>query len=468
MMEQTSVVFIILVFLCGVRDALADTNLTDLTGQVRVPTATIQAWKGRVVNIKTDMKQHFKRWESSLKNQLTDTFIPALIKPLVEQAITGILKEYNIRNIMSGRVHDLVNRLKVSVHYTKTQLRAVTQQLRRVERERDSYKESIFKLRSEVNTDIHSLQLQLNETKAGLRDAKIVNTVLKEDLITLNTSCVKREEIEARSNDEQSYRAGLQEMQQKLKTDIQSLNIQLNQTIDDLHDSNQVITGLTEDMVTLNTSCVVREDIKEVNVTDRSLTTSSLSQVSFTASPPSFPGAAGASNDPCHGERAAQMTTVTTHASSDPSRTTRTPVTTTKKPATQATPSPADCKDLYEASWDGNLEEVKRLLSLGVDINCRGVGSETPVMRAAWNGHRDMVELLVSEGADMSLVDGGGNNILHFACAGGGHMETVKFVLSLHVVDIDARNNDGRTAAYLARLWGHTRVLDLLVSRGAQ
>ncbi|XP_046340311.2 ankyrin repeat and KH domain-containing protein mask-like isoform X9 [Haliotis rufescens] len=448
MMEQTSVVFIILVFLCGVRDALADTNLTDLTGQVRVPTATIQAWKGRVVNIKTDMKQHFKRWESSLKNQLTDTFIPALIKPLVEQAITGILKEYNIRNIMSGRVHDLVNRLKVSVHYTKTQLRAVTQQLRRVERERDSYKESIFKLRSEVNTDIHSLQLQLNETKAGLRDAKIVNTVLKEDLITLNTSCVKREEIEARSNDEQSYRAGLQEMQQKLKTDIQSLNIQLNQTIDDLHDSNQVITGLTEDMVTLNTSCVVREDIKEVNVTDRSLTTSSLSQVSFTASPPSFPGAAG--------------------ASSDPSRTTRTPVTTTKKPATQATPSPADCKDLYEASWDGNLEEVKRLLSLGVDINCRGVGSETPVMRAAWNGHRDMVELLVSEGADMSLVDGGGNNILHFACAGGGHMETVKFVLSLHVVDIDARNNDGRTAAYLARLWGHTRVLDLLVSRGAQ
>ncbi|XP_048251567.1 uncharacterized protein LOC125371707 isoform X2 [Haliotis rufescens] len=460
MMELTRVVFISLVFLCGVRDAHADTNLTDLTGQVRVLTATIQAWKGRVVNIKTDMKQHFKRWESSLKNQLTDTFIPALIKPLVEQAITGILKEYNIRNIMSGRVHDLV-------HYTKTQLRAVTQQLRRVERERDSYKESIFKLRSEVNTDIHSLQLQLNETKAGLRDAKMVNTFLKEDLITLNTSCVKREEIEARSNDEQSYRAGLQEMQQKLKTDIQSLNIQLNQTIDDLHDSNQVITGLTEDMVTLNTSCVVREDIKEVNVTDRSLTTSSLSQVSFTASPPSFPGAAGASSDRSHGERAAQMTTVTTHASSDPSQTARTAVTTTKKPATQATPSPADCEDLVDASLTGNLEEVKRLLSQGVDVNCRWGRSRTPVMGAAWRGQRDVVELLVSEGADVSLVDGVGYNTLHWACS-RGDMETVKFVLSLHVVDIDARTKYGETAADLARSRGHTRVLDLLVSRGAQ
>ncbi|XP_048251563.1 protein HOS4-like isoform X1 [Haliotis rufescens] len=599
MMELTRVVFISLVFLCGVRDAHADTNLTDLTGQVRVLTASIQAWKGRVVNIKTDMKGHFRRWESSLKNQLTDTFIPALIKPLVEQAITGILKEYNIRNIMRGRILGVVNRLRVSVHYTKTQLRTVTQQFRRVERERDSYKESMFKLRSEVNTDIHSLQLQLNETKAGLRDANMVNSVLQEDLITLNTSCVKREEIEAHTHDEQSYRKGLQEMQQKLKTDIQSLNIQQNQTIDDLHDSNQVITGLTEDMVilntscvkredieahthdeqsyrkelqemqqklktdiqslniqqnqtiddlhdsnqvitgltedmvtlntscvkreeieahthdeqsyrkelqemqqklktdiqslniqqnqtiddlhasnqvitgltedmvTLNTSCVKREDIKEVDVTDRSLTTSSLSQVSFSTSPPSFPGAAGASSDRSHGERAAQMTTVTTHASTDPSQTARTAVTTSKKPATQATPSPADCEDLHGASIAGNLEEVKRILSLGADVNCRWGWGQTPVMWAARWGHRDVVELLVSEGADVSLVNRYGRNTLHWACS-GGHLETVKYVLSLHVVDIDARDNYGQTAADVARLGGHTRVVDLLVSRGAQ
>ncbi|XP_071111401.1 ankyrin repeat domain-containing protein 2-like isoform X2 [Haliotis cracherodii] len=161
------------------------------------------------------------------------------------------------------------------------------------------------------------------------------------------------------------------------------------------------------------------------------------------------------------------MTTVTTHASSDPSRTTRTPVTTTKKPATRATPSPADCGDLYWASEDGNLEEVKRILSRGVDVNCRSWGSRTPVMRAAWNGHRDVVELLVGEGADVSLVDEDGDNTLHLACR-GGDMETVKFVLSLHVVDIDARNIYGQTAAYLARLTGQTRVADLLVSRGAQ
>ncbi|XP_048252515.1 ankyrin repeat and KH domain-containing protein 1-like [Haliotis rufescens] len=449
MMELTSVVFISLVFLCGVRDAHADTNLTDLTGQVRVLTASIQAWKGRVDNIKTDMKNHFRTWESSLKNQLTDTFISALINPLVEQAITGILKEYNIRNIMSGHILDVVNRLRVSVQYTKTQLQAVTQQFRRVEKERDSYKESLEKLRSEVNTDIHSLQLQLNETKAGLRDAKMVNTVLREELMTLNTNCVGREEIEARTHDDQSYREGLQEMQQKLKTDIQSLNIQLNQTIDDLHDSNQVITGLAEDIVTLNTSCVMREDIKEVNVTDRSLTTSSLSQVSFTTSPPSFSDVAG--------------------ASSDPSRTEGTTVTTTRTTGdnSAATPSPADCRDLSVASRRGNLEEVKRLLSRGIDVNCRrGKWSWTPVMPAARWGHSNVVKLLVSKGADVSLVDKDGDNILRLACM-GGHLETVEFVLSLNVVDINSRGGGSRTPVMTAAEWRHRDVVELLVSKGA-
>ncbi|XP_048252533.1 ankyrin repeat and protein kinase domain-containing protein 1-like isoform X2 [Haliotis rufescens] len=153
-------------------------------------------------------------------------------------------------------------------------------------------------------------------------------------------------------------------------------------------------------------------------------------------------------------------------ASSDPSQTARTPVKTTKKPATQATPSPADCRDLYEASKAGNLEKVKRLLSRGVDVDCRWRG-RTPVIGAAWYGHRDVVELLVGKGADVSLVDKDGDNILHFACR-GGDLETVEFVLSLNAVDIDARTNYGRTAAHLARRYRYTRVADLLVSRGAQ
>ncbi|XP_048258010.1 palmitoyltransferase AKR1-like isoform X2 [Haliotis rufescens] len=400
-METVSTVIVIgLVSFCGVSVVHADTSLTAFNGRLNLLEGDINALNQTAVNLETKTNYKFSTLESSLKESLTNTFIPALIKGLVKQAITDILKE--------GYNEDMI---------------------------------------SSLTQDIHSLQLQLNETVTGLRDAKMVNTVLRQDLMTLNTSCVKMSQsIERLTNNKQSCREGLRGMQQKLRTDIQSLNNQLNQTIDDLHDSKQRITGLTEDMMALNTSCVMREGFEENDVNETSLSTSSLTQVPSTTSPPMFPGAAGASNDPSQGERAAQMTTVTTHA----------------------TPSPTECEDLYDASEAGSLEEVKRILSLGVDVNCRwGEWSMTPVMRAAYRGHRDVVELLVSEGADVSLVDRDGDNTLHFACR-GGHLDTVKFVLSLNAVDIDARDNSGETAADWARYWGYSRVADLLVSRGAQ
>ncbi|XP_046340318.2 palmitoyltransferase AKR1-like isoform X18 [Haliotis rufescens] len=339
MMELTSVVFIILVSLCGVRDVHADTNLPAFSRKLDMPDREIKAWKGTVAYLGIEMRNNFDLLELSLKEELTNTFIPALITPLVKQAITGILKEENIGNIVRGRVLNVVKSLKVSIHKLKTQLRSVKRQFRKVKREGDSYKESLGKLRGELTKDFQGIQQRIQELEK-------------------------------------------------------------------------------------------RDALREKHIQD--------------------------------------LTEQKQKASSDPSRTTRTPLTTTKKPATQATPSPAGCEDLYVAIKAGNLEEVKRILSRGVDVNCRREWeSRTPVMEAAVRGHRDVVELLVSEGADVSLMDEDGNNTLHLAC-GGGDLETVKFVLSLHVVDIDARDKWGRTAAYLARIYGHTRVLDLLESRGAQ
>ncbi|XP_071078472.1 uncharacterized protein [Haliotis cracherodii] len=133
--------------------------------------------------------------------------------------------------------------------------------------------------------------------------------------------------------------------------------------------------------------------------------------------------------------------------------------------ASHATPSQADC-DLFCACKAGDLEKVKRLLSTpGVNVNCRE-RSRTPVMEAAWRGHRDVVELLVSKGADGSLVDKYGDDTLHYACL-GGDVETVKYVLSLHVVDINSRGEVSRTPVMVAALGGHRDVVKLLVSKGA-
>ncbi|XP_046570089.1 poly [ADP-ribose] polymerase tankyrase-2-like isoform X2 [Haliotis rubra] len=154
----------------------------------------------------------------------------------------------------------------------------------------------------------------------------------------------------------------------------------------------------------------------------------------------------------------------TTAASTDPSpsNTASLAQVTTQDSDLHATPSPAG-RRLYSASRDGDLERVKRILAAGhVDINTRGDYSQTPVMRAAWGGHRDVVEFLVGRGADVSLVDRGGYNVLHLACL-GGDLEIVKLIVSLNVLDINARTNIGHTAVYYAR---HQRVVEFLVSRG--
>ncbi|XP_067653385.1 fibronectin type 3 and ankyrin repeat domains protein 1-like [Haliotis asinina] len=133
----------------------------------------------------------------------------------------------------------------------------------------------------------------------------------------------------------------------------------------------------------------------------------------------------------------------------------------------QTTPSAAAGRDLYDDSSRGDLERVKRILAAGhVNINYRGQNSMTPVMAAAESGHSDVVEFLVGRGADVSLVDRRGSNVLHFASK-RGDLEIVKLILDLNVVDFNTRTNYGWTAADYARLWGHQRVVDLLVSRGA-
>ncbi|XP_046570088.1 poly [ADP-ribose] polymerase tankyrase-2-like isoform X1 [Haliotis rubra] len=181
-----------------------------------------------------------------------------------------------------------------------------------------------------------------------------------------------------------------------------------------------------------------------------------------------YPGTTAASTDPSPSNTAslAQVTTQDSdlHALTDPSLNTTVPPTpvTTQDSDPHATPSPAG-RRLYSASRDGDLERVKRILAAGhVDINTRGDYSQTPVMRAAWGGHRDVVEFLVGRGADVSLVDRGGYNVLHLACL-GGDLEIVKLIVSLNVLDINARTNIGHTAVYYAR---HQRVVEFLVSRG--
>ncbi|XP_067678573.1 ankyrin-1-like [Haliotis asinina] len=122
---------------------------------------------------------------------------------------------------------------------------------------------------------------------------------------------------------------------------------------------------------------------------------------------------------------------------------------------------------LHYACQGGHIETVEYILSQNMsDINSRGFQKMSPLMRAALMGHREVMKLLVSKGADVLQLDQGGDNILHYACQ-GGHIETVEYILSQNMSDINSRGFQKMSPLMRAALMGHREVMKLLVSKGA-
>jgi ankyrin repeat protein len=70
---------------------------------------------------------------------------------------------------------------------------------------------------------------------------------------------------------------------------------------------------------------------------------------------------------------------------------------------------------VWGAIIKGNVEEVKQCLTLGEDVNLRGLANMTPLHRAAQNGRKEMVELLIENGADINAMTDSGETPLDWA-----------------------------------------------------
>ena len=137
---------------------------------------------------------------------------------------------------------------------------------------------------------------------------------------------------------------------------------------------------------------------------------------------------------------------------------------------------------LHWATIDGNIEAVKRLISLGADINARCSLGNTPLhwVTCLWfDSNNDFAKLLVSNGADVNAQSKRGLTPLHLA-AFYGKVESVKYLVSVGA-KINACNNrfkftplhlavrDIDTVLYLISVgahihvknnWGHTPLHD--------
>ena len=120
---------------------------------------------------------------------------------------------------------------------------------------------------------------------------------------------------------------------------------------------------------------------------------------------------------------------------------------------------------LRTAARTGDIEQVRELIALRVDVNARDRSGRTALHIAAGRGQTDIVQLLIQSCAHVDPRDTEGCTPLHLAAA-GGQKDTVKVLLD-NRADLEARDREGRSPLQYAATRGHAEVVELLLNKGA-
>ena len=121
---------------------------------------------------------------------------------------------------------------------------------------------------------------------------------------------------------------------------------------------------------------------------------------------------------------------------------------------------------LISAASDGNLDEVKRSLRSGADLDFRDEETGlTALMVASCRGHASVVRCLYDARGDLEAFGPDGSAPLLFASY-GGQLEAVQLLCELQA-DLETRNSNGATPVMHAAQEGHIDVLRQLCSHKA-
>ena len=121
---------------------------------------------------------------------------------------------------------------------------------------------------------------------------------------------------------------------------------------------------------------------------------------------------------------------------------------------------------LLDASKNGDMAEVKKLIELGASTLYANDKGQTPLMLAAQQGNLEIAKLLVDEGANVNAVDIQGCTSLMYTADGGHYPRMVKFLIEKGA-KINARDKKGNTALHFAAMKGYADVTSALLKREA-
>ncbi len=125
-------------------------------------------------------------------------------------------------------------------------------------------------------------------------------------------------------------------------------------------------------------------------------------------------------------------------------------------------------KKLFYAAYNGNVNEVTKLLDNGADINLRtGTAGVTPLMVATQNGHLSAAKVLIDKGANVNIKSGTRDITALYIASTQGNLEIVNELLN-NGADVNAKCDDfGATALIAATVKGHSEIVKALIDKGA-
>jgi len=60
-----------------------------------------------------------------------------------------------------------------------------------------------------------------------------------------------------------------------------------------------------------------------------------------------------------------------------------------------------------------DIENLKKLIDSGADVNAKNKDGDTPLHTATWKGNIEIVKLLIENGANLNIQDSNGKTPLH-------------------------------------------------------
>ena len=111
-------------------------------------------------------------------------------------------------------------------------------------------------------------------------------------------------------------------------------------------------------------------------------------------------------------------------------------------------------------------ETLQAIINHGADINAGDNNNRTPLMIGCWKDNVEAINVLLNAGADSRIVDVNGATCFHHAVLGGCSKGTLQAIID-HDTDIDAADNNNRTALMIGCWKDNVEAINVLLNAGA-